>query len=108
MSNKSLKRSFNPDEVKVPKKLQKLSLENKRLKLIKNQLEASEEKDLFNFQQIQKICFQAIQERKDKLREEYEISLKTKLAEQYDTFVKFTFDQIRKRSEDDVESSYLS
>lgn len=111
MSNKSLKRSFissSTNKDNIPKKLQKLNSENVRLIVIKKQPEPLDEKALFNFQQIQKICFQGIQERIEKLREEYENILKTKLAEQYDTFVKFTFDQIRKHNEDDVKSSYLS
>lgn len=101
MSKKSLKRSFIssiPDKDLVPKKLQKLSLTHRN----------TQETKLFNFKQIQKICSTAIQMRNDDLLKEYEISLKTKLAEQYDTFVKFTFDQIRKQNGDEVKSSYLS
>lgn len=104
MSNKSLKRSFTPSSLHkdfVPKKIQKLT---PRKTAFRNRQEA----ELFNFKQIQKICSQVLQAKNDDLQKEYEISLKTKLAEQYDTFVKFTYDQILKRSEDDVKSSYLS
>lgn len=132
MSNKSFKRSFNstsPEKDTNPNKIMKLMsstpkntdfrniysiqnhLENSRLKLTKSQAAIKGEEEtagLFNFKQLHRICSRTIQERNDKLREEYEKSLKGKLAEQYDTFVKFTFDQILKRSEDEVKASYLS
>lgn len=121
MSNKLLKRSFislSPEKDIVPKKVQKLSMsslrniENRnssRLNLNKTQtVTKNDEIELFNFKQIKKICYRELQDRNDKLREEYESSLKTKLAEQYDTFIKFTFDQILKRSAGENGSSYLS
>lgn len=40
-----------------------------------------------------------LKEREDKLREQYDAVLTTKLAEQYDAFVKFTYDQIQRRYE---------
>lgn len=40
-----------------------------------------------------------LNEREEKLREQYEAVLTTKLAEQYDAFVKFTYDQIQRRFE---------
>lgn len=40
-----------------------------------------------------------LKEREDKLREQYDNVLTTKLAEQYDAFVKFTYDQIQRRYE---------
>lgn len=49
-----------------------------------------------------------LQEKEDSLRREYEQVLHTKLAEQYDTFVKFTHDQIQKRFEAASAPSYLS
>ncbi|NXS09712.1 AKIR2 protein, partial [Neodrepanis coruscans] len=38
-----------------------------------------------------------LSKREEKIREEYEEILTTKLAEQYDAFVKFTHDQIMRR-----------
>ncbi|KAH8398803.1 hypothetical protein KR222_007284 [Zaprionus bogoriensis] len=57
------------------------------------------DKALFTFKQVQLICEGMIKEREDQLRERYESVLTTKLAEQYDAFVKFTYDQIQRRYE---------
>lgn len=57
------------------------------------------EKALFTFKQVQLICESMIKERENQLRERYESVLTTKLAEQYDAFVKFTYDQIQRRYE---------
>lgn len=40
-----------------------------------------------------------LKEREESLREQYDAVLNTKLAEQYDAFVKFTYDQIQRRYE---------
>lgn len=40
-----------------------------------------------------------LKEREEYLREQYDNVLTTKLAEQYDAFVKFTYDQIQRRYE---------
>ncbi|EDW68989.1 akirin [Drosophila virilis] len=64
------------------------------------------EKALFTFKQVQLICEGMIKEREDQLRERYESVLTNKLAEQYDAFVKFTYDQIQRRYE--AAPSYLS
>lgn len=45
------------------------------------------------------ICESMLKEREDSLREQYDAVLTTKLAEQYDAFVKFTYDQIQRRYE---------
>lgn len=45
------------------------------------------------------ICASMLKEREESLREQYDAVLTTKLAEQYDAFVKFTYDQIQKRYE---------
>lgn len=64
------------------------------------------EKALFTFKQVQMICERMLKEREDSLREQYDAVLTTKLAEQYDAFVKFTYDQIQRRYE--AAPSYLS
>lgn len=64
------------------------------------------EKALFTFKQVQLICERMLKEREDQLREKYDAVLTTKLAEQYDAFVKFTYDQIQRRYE--AAPSYLS
>ncbi|CAO1356404.1 unnamed protein product, partial [Diamesa serratosioi] len=54
---------------------------------------------LFTFKQVQMICERMLKEREESLREQYDAVLNTKLAEQYDAFVKFTYDQIQRRYE---------
>ncbi|XP_058520237.1 akirin-1-like [Ochotona princeps] len=43
------------------------------------------------------ICERLLKDYEDKIRQEYEQILNTKLAEQYESFVKFTHDQIMRR-----------
>lgn len=45
------------------------------------------------------ICERMLKERETEIREEYDRVLTSKLAEQYDAFVKFTQDQLQKRFE---------
>jgi len=42
------------------------------------------------------ICERILRERENELREEYERILHTKLADQYEQFVKFTYDQLHR------------
>lgn len=42
------------------------------------------------------ICERMLKERESEIREEYDNVLTAKLAEQYEAFVKFTYDQIHK------------
>ncbi|XP_036397885.1 akirin-2-like [Megalops cyprinoides] len=55
------------------------------------------EQPLFTLRQVGMICERLLKEREDKVREEYEEMLTSKLAEQYDAFVKFTHDQLMRR-----------
>ena len=50
--------------------------------------------------QVSLICERLVHEREEALREEYDKVLTNKLAEQYDAFVKFTYDQIQRRLSD--------
>lgn len=63
---------------------------------------------LFTFKQVSLICERLLKEREAQIREEYDSVLTNKLAEQYDTFVKFTYDQIQKRFDAGPTPSYLS
>lgn len=54
---------------------------------------------VFTFKQVSLICERLLRDQENQIREEYDKVLETKLAEQYDTFVKFTYDQIQKRFE---------
>jgi len=73
-----------------------------------HQTQPSKEKALFTFKQVGLICERMLRDQETQLREEYEQVLTAKLAEQYDTFVKFTYDQIQKRFEGSAAPSYLS
>ncbi|XP_026472484.1 akirin-like [Ctenocephalides felis] len=64
------------------------------------------DKALFTFKQVGMICEKMLREREIELREQYDRVLTAKLAEQYDAFVKFTYDQIQRRYE--ATPSYLS
>nr|XP_033792249.1 akirin-2-like [Geotrypetes seraphini] len=52
---------------------------------------------LFTLRQVGMICERLLKECEERVREEYEEILNTKLSEQYDAFVKFTHDQIMRR-----------
>ncbi|XP_071455650.1 akirin-2 [Hetaerina americana] len=68
----------------------------------------TKEKPLFTFRQVGLICERMLIERESHIREEYDRVLTLKLAEQYDAFVKFTYDQLQKRFETSAAPSYLS
>ncbi|XP_030644981.1 akirin-1 [Chanos chanos] len=51
----------------------------------------------FTMRQVSYLCERLLKDHEEKIREEYEQILNTKLAEQYDSFVKFTQDQIVRR-----------
>jgi len=73
-----------------------------------SQSTSKRDQPLFTFRQVGLICERMLKERENQIKEEYDTVLNTKLAEQYDTFVKFTFDQIQKRFEAAAVPSYLS
>ncbi|XP_062843451.1 akirin-1 [Trichomycterus rosablanca] len=51
----------------------------------------------FTLRQVGFLCERLLKDHEEKIREEYEQILNTKLAEQYESFVKFTQDQIMRR-----------
>ncbi|XP_051263793.1 akirin-1 isoform X1 [Dicentrarchus labrax] len=51
----------------------------------------------FTLKQVSFLCERLLKDHEEKIREEYEQILNTKLAEQYESFVKFTQDQIMRR-----------
>ncbi|KAJ8670337.1 hypothetical protein QAD02_001596 [Eretmocerus hayati] len=59
----------------------------------------NKEKPLFTFRQVGLICERMLKDQETQIREEYDQILNMKLSEQYDAFVKFTYDQIQKRFE---------
>ncbi|XP_076317205.1 akirin-2-like [Tachypleus tridentatus] len=68
---------------------------------------ARKDQPLFTFRQVGLICERMLKEQETQIKEEYDHVLNTKLAEQYDTFVKFTYDQIQRSYETET-PSYLS
>lgn len=65
---------------------------------------------ILSYRQTQHICEEVIRKREQRLREEYDKILINKLAEQYETFVKYTQDHIERRynEENSHQASYLS
>lgn len=63
---------------------------------------------MYSLLQVQLICERMLKEREEALREQYDAVLTTKLAEQYDAFVKFTYDQIQRRYEAAPSCKYKS
>jgi hypothetical protein len=63
---------------------------------------------LLTLSEMSLICERMLKEQEERIREEYGKVLKAKLAEQYDTFVKFTHDQIRNKFKSEDNASYLS
>uniref|UniRef100_H3ANC6 Akirin 1 n=1 Tax=Latimeria chalumnae TaxID=7897 RepID=H3ANC6_LATCH len=51
----------------------------------------------FTLRQVGVLCERLLKDHEEKIREEYEQILNLKLAEQYESFVKFTHDQIMRR-----------
>ncbi|XP_020803253.1 akirin [Drosophila serrata] len=63
-------------------------------------------RNMFSYQQLKDMCFDLMEQTEDRLREEYEVQLTKSMAEQYDTFIKFTQDQMYR--ELGYNPSYLS
>ncbi|EDO33853.1 predicted protein [Nematostella vectensis] len=55
------------------------------------------EQPLFTLKQVSLLCERMLKERDTQLREEYDKVLAQKLSEQYDSFVKFNYDQVQRR-----------
>lgn len=75
---------------------------------ISNNSGSRNEKPLFTFNQVVMIVERLLREKEDLIRREYETALTTRLAEQYDQFVKFAYDQIQRRFDSQSLPSYLS
>jgi hypothetical protein len=62
---------------------------------------------IFSMNQVNQICERMLKEREITLRDEYDKILSQKLNEQYDSFVRFTHEQIQRRFENS-QCSYVS
>ncbi|CAD5117123.1 DgyrCDS5931 [Dimorphilus gyrociliatus] len=67
-----------------------------------------QDKPLFTFKQVSLFCEKMLKEHEAELREEYDKVLVTKMAEQYEAFLKFNHDQLRQRFNDAATASYVS
>lgn len=65
------------------------------------------DRPIFTYAQVRTICERLLKEQEMRLREEYDQTLNSRLAEQHETFVRFTYDQIHRRL-GDAPMSYLS
>lgn len=65
------------------------------------------EAPLFTFRQVSLVCERMLKEREQQIKEEYDKVLTSKLAEQYESFLKFNHDQIQRRLTDRP-ASYFS
>ncbi|XP_071800637.1 akirin-2-like [Asterias amurensis] len=70
-------------------------------------IHGSREQPMFTLKQVIIICERMLKEQEARIREEYDKVLSSKLAEQYDAFVKFNQDQIHRRFKDST-ASYVS
>jgi hypothetical protein len=58
---------------------------------------SNKDQPLFTLKQVTMVCQRMLKEREEQVCVEFGKILETKLAEQYDTFVKFTHDQVERR-----------
>lgn len=65
------------------------------------------EQPLFTLSQVIMICERMLKEQESRIKEEYDKVLSCKLAEQYDSFVRFNQDQMRRRFGENT-ASYVS
>lgn len=68
---------------------------------------AKKDVPLFTFRQVSLICERLIREREEEVKEQYDKVLSCKMAEQYESFLKFNHDQLHRRF-GKSEMSYVS
>jgi len=68
---------------------------------------ADEERPMFSMKQVVSICAKLLKQREDQVRSEYDRLLEGRLAEQYETFVRWTQDELHRRYNDGT-PSYVS
>ncbi|KAL8606050.1 hypothetical protein ACOMHN_040048 [Nucella lapillus] len=59
--------------------------------------QSKKDSPLFTFRQVTLICERLIREREEEVKEQYDKVLNCKLAEQYESFLKFSQDQLHRR-----------
>uniref|UniRef100_A0A1B6FFW5 Akirin n=1 Tax=Cuerna arida TaxID=1464854 RepID=A0A1B6FFW5_9HEMI len=83
------------------------STDNNEVSVDNSCLQFNPNQPIFTFFQVNLICRKILMDFEKDLRQEYEKILDEKLAEQYDTFAKFSQDQLQKRF-NTMTPSYLS
>lgn len=67
------------------------------------------EQPLFTLTQVDMICRRVVQEHEEQVREHFDKVLNNKISEQYESFLKFNHDQLKRRFENQVsDCSYVS
>jgi len=66
------------------------------------------ETPLFTLKQVGLVCERMLREREEAIRQEYDKVLTSKLAEQYEAFLKFNHDQLSRRYGGECAASYVS
>ncbi|KQS61958.1 uncharacterized protein LOC26526642 [Drosophila erecta] len=68
--------------------------------------ETEDNRKLFSYRQLMFICSELMKRCDDRVVQEYELALTQRMAEQYDTFIKFNHDQLQRECEH--KTTYLS
>ncbi|XP_017063880.1 akirin [Drosophila eugracilis] len=74
--------------------------------IVKTKIVARDNQNMFTFEQLKSICCDMMKKCEDRVKQEFERDLTQKLTEQYDTFIKFTHDQMLRESANSF--SYLT
>lgn len=75
--------------------------------LLSSMPNAKKDVPLFTFRQVSLICERLVRDREEEVKEQYDKVLNCKLAEQYESFLKFNHDQLARRF-GKSEMSYVS
>ena len=67
----------------------------------------NDDRPCFNMNQVVWICAKILKQREDHIRGEYEKVLQSKLQEQYETFIRFTQDELHRKFREGT-PSYVS
>ncbi|XP_052853697.1 akirin [Drosophila gunungcola] len=81
-------------------------IDSRTFKANATKIAAPDNQKLFSFEQLQSIFCGMLQQCENRVKEEFELELTQKMAEQYDIFIKFTHDQMQR--EGGQNASYLS
>ncbi|XP_023668789.1 akirin-1 isoform X2 [Paramormyrops kingsleyae] len=94
---RQLEGAFNQTEVAGPSECQSTSPTLTAPSSPPGASSVKKDQPSFTLRQVGYLCERLLKDHEEKIREEYEQILNTKLAEQYESFVKFTQDQIMRR-----------